>query len=96
MTWTTWNWSQYPVSPVDHPDLKALLAVDGVDHDVPIDVDAVLRGEDAVLVLAGRVHHQHLVLLALHPHRLVERILDGRVVGVDKLALWWTVLHLMG
>ena len=36
-------------------NLKALLAVDGVDEDVAVDVDTVLRGEYAVLVLTSKI-----------------------------------------
>ena len=76
---------QLLVDGLDH--LEALLVVDGVDEDVAVNVDGVLSGEDAVLVLPGSVHHQHLVLLAEDLHVLVEGVLDGRVVGVNKLSL---------
>jgi len=74
-------------------NFEALLAVNGVDKDESINVDAVLRGEDAVLVLSGGVHHQHLVLLTLQLDGLVERVLYRRVVGVHKLSLLRTRCH---
>ena len=56
-----------------------------------MDVDRVLGGEDAVLVLARRVHHEQLELLVSDLQRLVERVLYCGVIGVHKLALKeWT------
>ena len=78
-------------------NLEALLTVDGVDEDEAVNVYAVLGGEDAVLVLSGRVHHQHLVLLAPHLDGLVERVLYRRIIGVNKLSLnTWLLLIMSG
>ena len=52
--------------------LEALLAVDGVDQDISVNIHGVLGGEDAVLVLACCVDHKNLVILALYFHILVE------------------------
>ena len=68
-------------------DLEALEAVDGVDEDVAVDVHRVLGGEDAVLVLARRVHHKQLEVLVPDLERLVECVLYCRIVSVHKLPL---------
>ncbi len=52
-----------------------------------MDADEVLRVEDAVLVLAGRVDDLGRVLLALVSDLLAEGVLDGRVVALDEVAV---------
>jgi len=70
---------------LDH--LKRLLRRDAVDEHVAVDADEVLRVEDAVLVLPGRVDDLGRVLLALVADLLAEGVLNGRVVALDEVAV---------
>lgn len=58
---------------------------DAVDQHVAVDADEVLRVEDAVLILAGRVDDLGRVVLPLVPDLLAEGVLDGRVVALDEV-----------
>lgn len=58
---------------------------DAVDEHVAVDADEVLRVEDAVLVLAGRVDDLGRVLLPLVSDLFAKGVLDGRVVALDKV-----------
>ena len=70
---------------LDH--LERLQRGDAVDEHVAMDADEVLRVEDAVLVLARCVDDLGRVVLSLIPDLLAERVLDGRVVALDKVAV---------
>ena len=70
----------------DHLDhLEGLQRGDAVDEHVAVDADKVLRVEDAVLVLAGRVDDFRRIVLPLVPDLFAEGVLDGRVVALDKV-----------
>lgn len=67
---------------LDH--VKRRHGPDRVHEHVPVDPDEVLRVQDAVLVLPGRVDNLRQVVLPLVPDRLGEGVLDGRVVALDE------------
>jgi hypothetical protein len=71
--------------PDDLHHLKRLQRRHAVDEHVAVDADEVLRVEDAVLVLAGRVDNLGRKLLPLVADLLAEGVLDGRVVALDKV-----------
>ena len=56
----------------DFADVEAFGGVYGVDEDVSVDVDRVLRGEDGELVLPRRVHKQNLVVVPVDAQLLVK------------------------
>jgi hypothetical protein len=58
---------------------------DTVDEHVAVDADEVLRVEDAVLILPGRVDDLGRVVLPLIPDLLAEGVLNGRVVALDEM-----------
>lgn len=70
---------------LDH--LVRLFGSDGIDEDVAMDADKVLRVQDAILVLAGGVDDLGGIFLALVADLLAECVLDGRVVALDKVSL---------
>jgi hypothetical protein len=57
---------------------------DRVHEHVSVDPDEVLRVQDAVLVLPGRVDNLRQVVLPFVPDRLGEGVLDGRIVALDE------------
>jgi hypothetical protein len=65
--------------------LKGLQRRDAVDQHIPVNADKVLRVQDAVLVLPGRVDNLGRKLLALVADLLAKGVLDGRVVALDKV-----------
>lgn len=77
--------------PNDADHLEALLAADRVDDHVAVDADEVFGVEDAVFVLAGGVDHLDGEIMVSVADDLAEGVLDGRVVGVDKVAV--DILH---
>lgn len=78
----------------DAHHLEALLAANRVDDHVAVDADEVLGVEDAVFILAGGVDHLDGKVMVAVADDLAESVLDGRVVGVDKMAV--DVLHCEG
>ena len=90
---TTYQVVQDLVSDDAH-HLEALLAADRVDDHVAVDANEVLGVEDAVFVLAGGVDHLDGKVMVAVADDLAESVLDGRVVGVDKVAV--DVLHCEG
>lgn len=74
--------------------LEALLAADRVDDHVAVDANEVLGVEDAVFILAGGVDHLDGKVMVAVADDLAESVFDGRVVGVDKVAV--DVLHCEG
>lgn len=71
----------------DAHHLEALLAADGVDNHVAMNADEVLGVENAVLVLASSVDHLYGEVMVAVADNLAESVLDGRVVGIDKVAV---------
>lgn len=71
----------------DGDHLKRLPGGNGVNDHVAMDANEVLRVEDAVLVLAGRVYDLGHVVLALVLDGAVEGVFDRRVVVLYKGAL---------
>ena len=78
----------------DAHHLEALLAANRVDDHVAVDANEVLGVEDAVFILAGGVDHLDGKVMVAVADDLAESVLDGRVVGVDKVAV--DVLHCEG
>ena len=78
----------------DAHHLEALLAADRVDDHVAVDANEVLGVENAVFILAGGVDHLDGKVMVAVADDLAESVLDGRVVGVDKVAV--DVLHCEG
>lgn len=77
--------------PDDAHHLEALLAADRVDDHVAVDANEVLGVKDAVFILAGGVDHLDGKVMVAVADDLAESVLDGRVVGVDEVAV--DVLH---
>ena len=75
----------------DAHHLEALLAADRVDDHVAVDTNEVLRVENAVFILASGVDHLDGKVMVAVADDLAESVFDGRVVGVDKVAV--DVLH---
>jgi len=71
----------------DARHLETLLAGHRIDNQVAMDANEVLRIQNAVLILASGVDDLGGKLLVLVPNDLAERVLDGRVVAVDKVAV---------
>lgn len=78
----------------DAHHLEALLAADRVDDHVAVDTNEVLGVEDAVFILASGVDHLDGKVMVAVADDLAESVFDGRVVGVDKVAV--DVLHCEG
>ena len=66
-------------------DLEGVFACDGEDEDVPVHAEAVARVEHGHLILPRRVADGDVDVLAAEHDALVERVLDGRQVRVDKV-----------
>lgn len=77
--------------PDDAHHLEALLARDRVDDHVAVNADKVLVVENRVFILARGVDDFHGKVLVAVADDLAERVLDGGVVRVDKMAI--DVLH---
>ena len=58
---------------------------DAVDQHVAVDADKVLAIQNTVFILAGRVDNLGRVVLPLVADLLAKRVLDGRVVALDKV-----------
>lgn len=80
--------------PDDAHHLEALLAADRVDDHVAVDANEVLGVKDAVFILAGGVDHLDGKVMVAVADDLAESVLDGRVVGVDEVAV--DILHCEG
>jgi hypothetical protein len=73
--------------PNDPAHLKTLLASHRVHDHIAMYANEVLAIEDRVLILAGRINNLYRKILVLVPNDFAERILDGRIVGVDEVAV---------
>lgn len=72
----------------DNPHhFETLLARDRVDNHVPVNSNKVLVVENCVFVLASSVDDLHGKVLVPIPDDFAEGVLDGGVVGVDKVAI---------
>lgn len=73
--------------PYDADHFKTLLRSDGIDNHVAMDSDKVLAVQDGVLILAGSIDDLHTEFLVPMLDDFAERVLDGGVVGIDKVAV---------
>lgn len=73
--------------PYDADHFKTLLRSDGIDNHVTMDSDKVLAVQDGVLILAGGIDDLHTKFLVPMLDDFAERVLDGGVVGIDKVAV---------
>ena len=69
----------------DH--LEALLASYAVDNHIPVDADEVFGVEYCVFVLSGGIDHLRRKVLVLVPNDFGEGVLNGGIVGVDKVSV---------
>ena len=73
--------------PDDPAHLKTLFASHRVYDHIAMYSNEMLAIEDRVLVLAGRIDNLYSEILVLVPNDFAECILNGRVVGVDKVVV---------
>ncbi len=73
--------------PDDSTHLKTLLAGHRVYNHVAMYADEVLAIEDRIFVLACRINDFYSKILVLVTDDFAKGVLDGRVVGIDEVAI---------
>ena len=73
--------------PYNPAHLETLLAPDRVHDHVPMYANEMLAVQDGVLVLARRIDDLSSKVLIPVAYDFAEGVLDGWVVGVDKVAV---------
>jgi hypothetical protein len=73
--------------PNDAAHLKALLARNRVYDHIAMYSYEMLAVENSVLVLARSIYNLYCEVLVLISDNFAKGVLDGRVVGVDKVAV---------
>jgi len=67
--------------------LERIAGADGINKDIAVNADGMLRIEDGELVLASGINDFAVIFGVLEVDSLRKRGFDGRVIGLDEFIL---------